>query len=209
MASPALHSSSALVLRPSQLGIGNSNTFPRTLPGSQQRVKDRFARAESVDEGCSERHPAGSMPHPVLLLISSTPNGPGAYSRVGVKRPQRAGRAGRDGGTRSPWRRDSRSEPGWRGSPWVLRCWQRSAPHRRSGRRVLTSMPNTRLRRCAQLIERGFAARLRCSSCPLTSAGTASGAGRLPHPEGVSCARRAAFAGQMGAVAAPAPPGWR
>lgn len=27
--------------------------FPRSVPGSQQRVKDRFARTQGVDEGCS------------------------------------------------------------------------------------------------------------------------------------------------------------
>ncbi|MDX7080630.1 hypothetical protein SJ279_25365 [Citrobacter freundii] len=54
-------------------------------------------------------------------------------------------------------------------------------------------MPNTRLRRCAQLIARRFCSGLRGSSWALTSTGTASPAGRLPRPEGVSCARRFAF----------------
>ena len=58
---------------------------------------------------------------------------------------------------------------------------------------VVTSMEKTRLSRCAQLIARRFCSGLRGSSWALTSTGTASLAGRLPRPEGVSCARRFAF----------------
>ena len=56
---------------------------------------------------------------------------------------------------------------------------------------VFTSMPNTRLRRCAQVIARRFSSGLRWPlSAPVDSA---SAGGRLPRPDGVSCARRAAF----------------
>ena len=53
---------------------------------------------------------------------------------------------------------------------------------------------STRLRRCAQFIARRFCSGLRGSSFALTSTGAASVAGRLPRPDGVNCARRAAFA---------------
>ena len=62
---------------------------------------------------------------------------------------------------------------------------------------VVTSMLNTRLRRCAQLIERRRSSGVRGSSFALTSAGSASVAGRLPRPEGVSCARNFAFGAKM------------
>ena len=52
---------------------------------------------------------------------------------------------------------------------------------------VLTSMLKTRLRRCAQVIERRFSSRLRWSL--LAAVDSASARGRLPRPEGVSCAR--------------------
>ena len=58
---------------------------------------------------------------------------------------------------------------------------------------VVMSMEKTRLSRCAQLIARRFCSGLRGSSWALTSTGAASPAGRLPRPEGVSCARRFAF----------------
>ena len=61
---------------------------------------------------------------------------------------------------------------------------------------VVTSMLNTRLRRCAQVIERRRSSGVRGSSFALTSAGSASVAGRLPRPDGVSCARRVAFGGE-------------
>ena len=58
---------------------------------------------------------------------------------------------------------------------------------------VVTSMPNTRLRRCAQVIERRRSPGVRGSveSGGLSSA-TFEGS-RLPRPEGVSCARNFAF----------------
>ena len=58
---------------------------------------------------------------------------------------------------------------------------------------AVTSMEKTRLSRCAQLIARRFSSGLRGASWALTSTGAASPAGRLPRPEGVSCARRFAF----------------
>ncbi len=61
----------------------------------------------------------------------------------------------------------------------------------------VTSMLNTRLRRCAQVIERRLSSGLRGSSLALTSTGAASVAGRLPHPDGVNCARRFAFGAQI------------
>ena len=58
---------------------------------------------------------------------------------------------------------------------------------------VVTSMEKTRLSRCAQLIARRFCSGLRGSSWALASTGAASPAGRLPRPDGVTCARRFAF----------------
>lgn len=58
---------------------------------------------------------------------------------------------------------------------------------------VVMSMEKTRLSRCAQLIARRFCSGLRGSSWALASTGAASPAGRLPRPDGVSCARRFAF----------------
>lgn len=52
---------------------------------------------------------------------------------------------------------------------------------------VLISMSKTRLRRCAQLIERRFSSGLRWSL--LAPVDASSVGGRLPRPDGVSCAR--------------------
>jgi len=60
---------------------------------------------------------------------------------------------------------------------------------------VLTSMLKTRLRRCAQVIERRFSSGLRSSM--LAPADATSVAGRLPRPDGVSCARNFAFGAQI------------
>ena len=46
---------------------------------------------------------------------------------------------------------------------------------------------------CAQLIERRFSSGLRGASFALASAGSTAASCRLPRPEGVNCARRAAF----------------
>ncbi len=56
---------------------------------------------------------------------------------------------------------------------------------------VLTSMLKTRLRRCAQVIERRFSSGLRWSL--LAPVDSSSVGGRLPRPDGVSCARNFAF----------------
>ena len=66
------------------------------------------------------------------------------------------------------------------------------APHRRSERRW-SRRCQTRARRCAPTIARRFSSGLRGLSLALTSTSAASVAGRLPRPDGVSCARRAAF----------------
>lgn len=64
---------------------------------------------------------------------------------------------------------------------------------------VFTSMPNTRLRRCAQVIERRRSAGVR-GSAGSGGSGVSSvvfNCGRLPRPEGVSCARNFAFGAKM------------
>lgn len=53
---------------------------------------------------------------------------------------------------------------------------------------AVTSMEKTRLRRCAQLIERRFSSGLRGASFALASAGSTAASCRLPRPEGVNCA---------------------
>jgi len=58
---------------------------------------------------------------------------------------------------------------------------------------AVTSMEKTRLRRCAQLIERRFSSGLRGASFALASAGSTAASCRLPRPDGVNYARRAAF----------------
>jgi len=56
---------------------------------------------------------------------------------------------------------------------------------------AFTSMLKTRLRRCAQVIARRFSSGLRWSL--LAPVDASSVGGRLPRPEGVSCARNFAF----------------
>jgi len=56
---------------------------------------------------------------------------------------------------------------------------------------AFTSMPNTLLRRCAQVIERRFSSGLRWSL--LAPVDSSSMGGRLPRPDVVNCARKSAF----------------
>ena len=56
---------------------------------------------------------------------------------------------------------------------------------------VVTSMLKTRLRRCAQVTARRFSSAVRSSL--LAWLDSASVGGRLPRPDGVSCARKFAF----------------
>ena len=60
---------------------------------------------------------------------------------------------------------------------------------------VVTSIPNTRLRRCAQLIARRRSSGVHWSV--LASVDSASMAGRLPRPDGVNCARKVALGAQI------------
>ena len=74
---------------------------------------------------------------------------------------------------------------------------------------VVMSMEKTRLSRCAQLIARRFCSGLRGSSWALTSTGAASPAGRLPRPEGVSCARQVCIRGEYAVEAGEMRARWR
>jgi hypothetical protein len=60
---------------------------------------------------------------------------------------------------------------------------------------VVTSMLNTRLRRCAHVMARRRSMGVRWSV--LASVDSASVAGRFPRPDGVSCARKFAFGAQI------------
>jgi len=57
----------------------------------------------------------------------------GVVADSAIMRPPRAVRALPAGSALAPSRRALRSGRGWRGWLWVLRCWRRCAPSRRSG----------------------------------------------------------------------------
>ena len=80
----------------------------------------------------AKRAPAGSSPHLMAVGFRCWWRGRSCdYAAMTT-----AG-SPRDRGVSAlpPSRHAFRSERGWRGWLWVLRCWPRSAPHRRSGRR--------------------------------------------------------------------------
>ena len=62
---------------------------------------------------------------------------------------------------------------------------------------MVTSMLNTRLRRCAQVIERRRSSGVRGSAGSGGVSWVAFDGSRLPRPEGVSCARKRAFGAKM------------
>ena len=75
---------------------------------------------------------------------------------------------------------------------WMLATIRTAPPQ---WTQVLTSMPNTRLRRCAQLIARRRWSGVRSSLLALVD--SASAADFLPRPDGVNCARRLEFGANM------------
>jgi len=153
--------------------------------GVRQRRSWRFST------GCRQRvehGAAGSWPLRVVFLIS-----PSASCPAGVTRHKRAVRAGRVGSALSParrapcfskWARMARMAVGS-----SMLATIRSVPPQWP--QAFTSMPNTRLRRCAQVIARRRSMGVRWSA--LASVDSALVGGRLPRPEGVSCARNFAF----------------